>query len=51
MDKDHVSKLEKFIENVNSNDNSHFISIEPGPGCLEDKLIGKIILLIFRILL
>lgn len=40
MDQAHTSKLEKFIQTVNKGDNSHFISIEPGLGRLEDKLIG-----------
>lgn len=40
MDQEHIQKLEKFIENVNSGENSHFKSVEPGLGRIEDKIIG-----------
>lgn len=40
MDPDHIKKLEKFIETVNSSDNSHFKSVEPGLGRIEDKIVG-----------
>lgn len=35
------SKLEAFIESVNSNDNSHLVTIPPGPTLLSDVLISS----------
>lgn len=35
---ENTEKLEKFREGVNSNDNSHVVTIPPGPYLLSDKL-------------
>lgn len=35
-----TSRLEAFISNVNNNDNSHLVTIPPGPHILSDMLIS-----------
>ncbi|KAI9282729.1 hypothetical protein BY458DRAFT_130199 [Sporodiniella umbellata] len=37
---ENTSRLEAFINNVNSNDNSHLVTIPPGPHILSDMLIS-----------
>lgn len=38
---ENTEKLEKFIEGVNSGDNSHLVTIPPGPHLLSDILISS----------
>lgn len=44
QDQENTSKLEAFIENVNSGDNSHLVTIPPGPHLLSDLLLSSPIL-------
>lgn len=37
---ENTSRLEAFINNVNNNDNSHLVTIPPGPHILSDMLIS-----------
>ncbi|CAN6620926.1 26S proteasome regulatory subunit Rpn10p [Trichomonascus vanleenenianus] len=41
---DNTEKLEKFIEGVNSNDNSHLVTVPPGPRLLSDMLASSAII-------
>ncbi|KAK9378840.1 uncharacterized protein V2V93DRAFT_375178 [Kockiozyma suomiensis] len=43
-DAENVDKLEKFIANVKSGDNSHLVSIPPGPHLLSDVIVTSQIL-------
>lgn len=39
-DSDNTAKLQAFIEAINSSDNSHLVTIPPGPHLLSDRLIA-----------
>lgn len=40
---ENTEKLEKFVEAVNSGDNSHLVSVPPGPHLLSDVLTSSVI--------
>ena len=40
-EQENLEKLEAFINGVNSGDNSHLLSIPPGPQLISDALIGS----------
>ncbi|CCX31905.1 hypothetical protein FPQ18DRAFT_271318, partial [Pyronema domesticum] len=44
VESDNTQKLQAFIEAVNSNDNSHMVTIPPGPQLLSDRLLATPIL-------
>ncbi|KAI5813103.1 hypothetical protein BZA77DRAFT_358449 [Pyronema omphalodes] len=44
VESDNTQKLQAFIEAINSNDNSHMVTIPPGPQLLSDRLLATPIL-------
>ena len=42
-EQENLEKLQSFVATVNNNENSHLVSIPPGPQLISDSLIGSAI--------
>lgn len=40
VDSDNTAKLQAFIDAINSSDNSHLVTVPPGPNLLSDRLLS-----------